>query len=543
MTTPLLSVRNLGVEFRSPGGTTAAVRGTSFDIEKGKTLALVGESGSGKSVTALSVLQLLPYPLAQHPAGSSVKFNGEELIGADKRTLRRVRGNEISMIFQEPMTSLNPLHTVEKQINETLFLHKGMSKTAARDRTLELLELVGIRDAEQRLTAYPHELSGGQRQRVMIAMALANEPDLLIADEPTTALDVTIQAQILKLLKELQQKLGMAMLLITHDLGIVRKMADEICVMTQGEIVEVGSPNAIFETPQHTYTRKLLAAEPKGDPLPADLSAPIIMSGDDIKVHFPIKKGLFKRTVDYIRAVDGISVSVRAGHTIGVVGESGSGKTTLGMALLRLISSNGDISFNGQEIQGLGSGDLRPLRREMQVVFQDPFGSLSPRLSIGQIIEEGLKIHDLGGNEQEREALIIEALKEVGLDPESRHRYPHEFSGGQRQRVAIARAMVLKPRFVVLDEPTSALDMSVQAQIVDLLRDLQAKHNLAYLFISHDLKVVRALADEVIVMREGRVVEQSTAEDIFNAPKNPYTQALIKAAFDLEAVESGVVSM
>lgn len=543
MTPPLLSVRNLGVEFRGAGGATAAVRGTSFDIEKGKTLALVGESGSGKSVTALSVLQLLPYPLARHPAGSSVKFNGEELIGADKRVLRRVRGNEISMIFQEPMTSLNPLHTVEKQINETLFLHKGMGKTAARNRTLELLELVGIRDAEQRLSAYPHELSGGQRQRVMIAMALANEPDLLIADEPTTALDVTIQAQILKLLKELQHKLGMAMLLITHDLGIVRKMADEICVMTQGEIVESGPPDAIFGAPQHDYTRKLLAAEPKGDPLPADLTAPVIMSGDDIKVHFPIKKGLLKRTVDYIRAVDGISLSVRAGHTIGVVGESGSGKTTLGMALLRLVGSNGNISFNGREIQGLGSGDLRPLRREMQVVFQDPFGSLSPRLSIGQIIEEGLKIHDLGGNEDEREALIVEALKEVGLDPESRHRYPHEFSGGQRQRVAIARAMVLKPRFVVLDEPTSALDMSVQAQIVDLLRDLQAKHNLAYLFISHDLKVVRALADEVIVMRAGRVVEQATAEEIFNSPQNPYTQALIKAAFDLEAVESGVVSM
>lgn len=541
--TNLLSVRNLGVEFAGAGGSVAAVRGTSFDIAQGETLALVGESGSGKSVSALSVLQLLPYPLARHPEGSSVKFKGEELIGADKRTLRRVRGNEISMIFQEPMTSLNPLHTVEKQINETLFLHKGLSKTAARARTLELLNLVGIRDAEQRLSAYPHELSGGQRQRVMIAMALANEPDLLIADEPTTALDVTIQAQILKLLKELQQKLGMALLLITHDLGIVRKMADHICVMTQGEIVEAGPPDAIFENPQHAYTRKLLAAEPKGDPLPADLSAPVVMSGDDIKVHFPIKKGLLKRTVDYIKAVDGISLSVRAGHTIGVVGESGSGKTTLGMALLRLTASNGNIAFNGQQIQGLGSRELRPLRREMQVVFQDPFGSLSPRLSIGQIIEEGLKIHELGGNEQERETLIVEALKEVGLDPESRHRYPHEFSGGQRQRVAIARAMVLKPSFVVLDEPTSALDMSVQAQIVDLLRDLQAKHNLAYLFISHDLKVVRALADEVIVMRAGRVVEQATAEEIFNAPKDPYTQALIKAAFDLEAVESGVVSM
>jgi microcin C transport system ATP-binding protein len=541
--TSLLSVKNLGVEFNGPGGSVAAVRGTSFDIEKGKTLALVGESGSGKSVTALSILQLLPYPLARHPAGSSVKFRGEELIGADKRALRRVRGNKISMIFQEPMTSLNPLHTVEKQINETLFLHKGMSKSAARERTLELLDLVGIRDAESRLNAYPHELSGGQRQRVMIAMALANEPDLLIADEPTTALDVTIQAQILKLLKDLQQKFGMALLLITHDLGIVRKMADEICVMTQGEIVETGTPDKIFTSPQHEYTRKLLAAEPKGDPLPADLSAPVVMSGEDIKVHFPIRKGLFKRTVDYIRAVDGISLSVRAGHTIGVVGESGSGKTTLGMALLRLVGSNGSITFNGQSIQGLGSRELRPLRREMQVVFQDPFGSLSPRLSIGQIIEEGLKIHDLGGNEQEREQLIVDALREVGLDPESRHRYPHEFSGGQRQRVAIARAMVLKPDFVVLDEPTSALDMSVQAQIVDLLRDLQARHNLAYLFISHDLKVVRALADEVMVMREGVVVEQGTAEQIFNAPQNPYTQALIKAAFDLETVESGVVSM
>jgi microcin C transport system ATP-binding protein len=418
-----------------------------------------------------------------------------------------------------------------------------MSKSAARERTLELLDLVGIRDAESRLNAYPHELSGGQRQRVMIAMALANEPDLLIADEPTTALDVTIQAQILKLLKDLQQKFGMALLLITHDLGIVRKMADEICVMTQGEIVETGTPDKIFTSPQHEYTRKLLAAEPKGDPLPADLSAPVVMSGEDIKVHFPIRKGLFKRTVDYIRAVDGISLSVRAGHTIGVVGESGSGKTTLGMALLRLVGSNGSITFNGQSIQGLGSRELRPLRREMQVVFQDPFGSLSPRLSIGQIIEEGLKIHDLGGNEQEREQLIVDALREVGLDPESRHRYPHEFSGGQRQRVAIARAMVLKPDFVVLDEPTSALDMSVQAQIVDLLRDLQARHNLAYLFISHDLKVVRALADEVMVMREGVVVEQGTAEQIFNAPQNPYTQALIKAAFDLETVESGVVSM
>ncbi len=538
---PLLQVRNLGVTFRMPGGAVHAVKNVGFDIDKGETLALVGESGSGKSVTALSVLQLLPYPLAQHPQGSSVVFKGQELVGADDKLLREVRGDQISMIFQEPMTSLNPLHTVEKQINETLFLHKGMDKDQARRRTLELLKLVGIPDAAKRLSAYPHELSGGQRQRVMIAMALANEPDLLIADEPTTALDVTIQAQILKLLKELQQKLGMAMLLITHDLGIVRKMADRICVMTQGEIVEQGSGEEIFERPQHPYTQRLLAAEPKGRPITAAADAPIVVRGDDVKVYFPIKKGVLKRTVDYVRAVDGISVTVRQGHTVGVVGESGSGKTTLGLALLRLLSSQGVIEFDGKSIQGLGSRELRPLRRSMQIVFQDPYGSLSPRLSIGQIVAEGLKIHDLGGNEAEREEMIIAALQEVGLDPESRHRYPHEFSGGQRQRVAIARAMVLKPRLVVLDEPTSALDMSVQAQIVDLLRELQERHSLAYLFISHDLKVVRALADEVIVMRDGKVVEQGSARQIFDAPAADYTKALMKAAFDLEAVE-GVVS-
>jgi microcin C transport system ATP-binding protein len=454
-----------------------------------------------------------------------------------------VRGDEISMIFQEPMTSLNPLHKVEKQINETLILHKGLSVTAARERTLELLNLVGIQQPEKRLTAYPHELSGGQRQRVMIAMALANEPDLLIADEPTTALDVTIQAQILKLLKELQQKLGMAMLLITHDLAIVRKMADRVSVMTRGEIVEQGDVEDIFERPQHAYTQKLLAAEPSGAPLSAAADAPTVMQGEDVKVHFPIKAGVLKRTVDYVRAVDGISLTVREGHTVGVVGESGSGKTTLGLALLRLLSSSGEIRFDGTRIQGLRSKALRPLRREMQVVFQDPYGSLSPRLSIAQIIEEGLKVHGLGRTAEAREAMIVAALEEVGLDPYSRHRYPHEFSGGQRQRVAIARAMVLKPRFVVLDEPTSALDMSVQAQIVDLLRELQEKHRLAYLFISHDLKVVRALADEVIVMKNGRVVEHGQAEQIFEAPADPYTQALMKAAFELEAVESGVVSM
>ncbi|MGE5766716.1 MAG: ABC transporter ATP-binding protein [Bacteroidota bacterium] len=537
---PLLQVRDLSVRFRTPGGAVDAVKNVSFDIAKGETVALVGESGSGKSVTALSVMQLLPYPQAQHPAGSSIVFKGQELVGADQKVLRDVRGDQISMIFQEPMTSLNPLHTVEKQINETLFLHKGMSRDQARQRTLELLKLVGIPNAVQRLSAYPHELSGGQRQRVMIAMALANEPDLLIADEPTTALDVTIQAQILKLLKELQQKLGMALLLITHDLGIVRKMADKVCVMTGGEIVEQGDEAQIFGNPQHAYTRRLLAAEPKGRPLGAAADAPVVMQGEDVKVWFPIKKGVLKRVVDHVRAVDGISVTVREGHTVGVVGESGSGKTTLGLALLRLLSSEGAIRFDGKTIQGLGYKDLRPLRRSMQIVFQDPYGSLSPRLSVGQIVAEGLKIHGLGGSEEEREEMIIAALKEVGLDPESRHRYPHEFSGGQRQRIAIARAMVLKPRFVVLDEPTSALDMSVQAQIVDLLRELQQRHRLAYLFISHDLKVVRALADEVIVMRDGKVVEQGRSERIFDAPEAPYTRALMKAAFDLETVEGAV---
>ena len=543
MSGPLLNVSSLGVNFRSHQGKTAAVKGVSFEIEKGKTLALVGESGSGKSVSALSILQLLPYPAASHTIGSSVVFKGEQLMGASARKLRQVRGDQISMIFQEPMTSLNPLHKVEKQIAETLILHKGLNPEQCRGRVLELLRLVGLQDPEKRLGAYPHELSGGQRQRVMIAMALANEPDLLIADEPTTALDVTIQAQILKLLKDLQQKFGMAMLLITHDLAIVRKMADEVCVMTGGEIVETGTAWDIFERPQHAYTQKLLAAEPKGAPITASASAPVVMRGEDVKVHFPIKKGVLKRTVDHVRAVDGVTLTVREGHTVGVVGESGSGKTTLGLALLRLLSSKGGIAFKGETIQGLGSGALQPLRREMQIVFQDPYGSLSPRLSVGQIVEEGLKVHGLGDSAAAREEMIVAALQEVGLDPASRHRYPHEFSGGQRQRVAIARAMVLKPRFVVLDEPTSALDMSVQAQIVDLLRDLQERHKLAYMFISHDLKVVRALADEVIVLRNGQVMEHGPAQKIFETPDHPYTQALMKAAFELEAVETGVVSM
>ena len=540
---PLLQVADLSAAFRTPGRTLKAVDRVSFTLDKGETLALVGESGSGKSVTALSLLQLLPYPLASHAEGSSVKYRGEELMGASDRRLRQIRGNEISMVFQEPMTSLNPLHSVLKQVSEVLLLHKGMTKEQARSRTLELLHLVGIREPERRLSAYPHELSGGQRQRVMIAMALANDPDILIADEPTTALDVTIQAQILKLLKELQQQLGMAALLITHDLGIVRKVADRVCVMTGGRIVEQGPVRALFETPQHAYTQKLLAAEPKGNPLRAAPDAPVVLQGSGVKVHFPIKKGVLRRAVDYVRAVDGIDVTVREGHTLGVVGESGSGKTTLGLALLRLISSQGRIVFEGRAIEDLRSKALRPLRREMQVVFQDPYGSLSPRLSIGDIVGEGLRIHKPEETGEVREGRIVAALEEVGIDPAARHRYPHEFSGGQRQRIAIARAMVLKPRFVVLDEPTSALDMSVQAQIVDLLRDLQEKHKLAYLFISHDLKVVRALADEVLVVKDGKVVEQGAAEQIFDAPREAYTQALMKAAFELEAVESGVVSM
>ena len=542
MSPPLLEIANLGVQFRLPDAVVNAVEGVSLSIEKGRTAALVGESGSGKSVTALSILQLLPYPLARHTPGSSIRFRGEELVGAPEARLRAVRGDQISMIFQEPMVSLNPLHVVEKQVNEVLYVHKGMSPAPARQRTLELLDLVGIPDPERRLASYPHQLSGGQRQRVMIAMALANEPDLLIADEPTTALDVTVQAQVLELLRDLQARLGMSMLLITHDLGIVRKMAEEVSVMQGGRVVESGPVEHLFEAPEHPYTRRLLDAEPKGEPLAAAGDAPALVRAEDVKVWFPIKRGVLRRTVDHIKAVDGISVTVREGHTVGVVGESGSGKTTLGLALLRLTSSEGVIEFDARDIQGGSSRDLRPLRREMQVVFQDPFGSLSPRLSIGQIVGEGLEVHDMGDGPEGREALIIEALEEVGLDPETRHRYPHEFSGGQRQRIAIARAMVLKPRFVVLDEPTSALDMSVQAQIVDLLRELQRRHRLAYLFISHDLKVVRALSDELLVMRDGRVVEQGDARRIFREPREAYTRALMAAAFDLEVREQGAVS-
>jgi len=536
----LLSVRDLSVSFDAPGGEVRAVRHVSFDIDRGETVALVGESGSGKSVTALSIVQLLPYPPARHPSGS-IYFRSDELLGARERLLRAIRGNRIAMIFQEPMTSLNPLHTIEKQINEVLLVHKRLGRRAARVRTLELLRLVGLPEAASRLDAYPHQLSGGQRQRVMIAMALANEPDLLIADEPTTALDVTIQAQILRLLRDLRDRFGMALLLITHDLGIVRKMADRVCVMTQGVIVEAGSTEEIFARPQHAYTRRLLEAEPRGEPHRAVEGVPSIVDGRDLRVWFPLKGGVLRRTVGHIKAVDGVSLTVREGHTVGVVGESGSGKTTLGLALLRLVRSKGSIQFAGRDIQGLSSRALRPLRREMQIVFQDPYGSLSPRLSVGQIVEEGLRVHGIGATAEERRRLIEHALIEVGLDPDTRDRYPHEFSGGQRQRIAIARAMVLKPRLVVLDEPTSALDMSVQAQIVDLLRELQRRHNLAYLFISHDLRVVRALSEEVLVMREGRIVERGPAAQIFAEPREPYTRALMAAAFDLEAVDTDVV--
>ncbi|MDX8476996.1 ABC transporter ATP-binding protein [Mesorhizobium sp. VK24D] len=541
MSEPLLSVRDLSVAFAQGGTQSTAVDHISFDIAKGETLALVGESGSGKSVSALSVLKLLPYPSASHPSGR-ILFHGADLLSANEKTLRGVRGNKITMIFQEPMTSLNPLHTIEQQIVEVLKLHQGLGDRQARARVLELLTEVGIRDPQKRLDAYPHQLSGGQRQRVMIAMALANEPELLIADEPTTALDVTVQAQILELLAKLKSRKGMSMLFITHDLGIVRKIADRVCVMTKGRIVETGPTKEIFANPQHAYTRHLLAAEPKGKPPAANAAAKAVMTGRDIKVWFPIKRGFFRRTVDHVKAVDGIDVTVRAGQTLGVVGESGSGKTTLGLALARMISSTGAINFNGQDINQLSFSAMRPLRRELQIVFQDPFGSLSPRMSVAEIIEEGLKIHEPKLSPDERDDKVVEVLKEVGLDPETRHRYPHEFSGGQRQRVAIARAMVLNPRFVMLDEPTSALDMSVQAQVVDLLRDLQARHNLAYLFISHDLKVIRALANDVIVMRNGQVVEAGPSEQIFSSPQTDYTRALISAAFRIETAPIGVVS-
>src|SRR5471032_389046 len=510
----LLEVRDLAVSF----GATPAVKGVSFEIRRGETLALVGESGSGKSVTALSVLQLLPYPVAHHPKGS-IRFQGKELVGARQRELLQVRGNRASMIFQEPMTSLNPLHTIERQVNEVLILHKGLSRNAARKRTLELLDQVGIPNAAERLGAYPHQLSGGQRQRVMIAMALANEPDLLIADEPTTALDVTVQAKILALLAEIRARLGMSLLFITHDLGIVRRIADVVCVMNSGKIVEQGPVEQVFTAPKHPYTSALLAAEPKPDPAPPRPNSPVVISADELKVWFPVKRGLLRNSVGYIKAVDGVSITVRKGETLGVVGESGSGKTTLGLALLRLISSDGPIVFLGSDIQGLRFKAMRPFRRDMQIVFQDPFGALSPRMSVGDIIAEGLSVHQAALSESERETRVIKALRDVGMDPATRFRYPHEFSGGQRQRISIARAVVLEPNFVVLDEPTSALDMLFQAQMVDLLRELQRKRDLTYMFISHDLRVVASLASHLIVMRLGKVVEKGPAMELFKNPK------------------------
>jgi microcin C transport system ATP-binding protein len=538
---PLLSVRDLSVAFGHGERQALAVDRISFDIRRGETLALVGESGSGKSVTALSVLRLLPYPTASHPSGA-VLFNGQDLMQLRERDMRRVRGDDITIVFQEPMTSLNPLHTIEKQIGEILLLHKGLVGAKARARTIELLAQVGIPDPEGRLQSFPHQLSGGQRQRVMIAMALANEPDLLIADEPTTALDVTVQAQILKLLKDLQARLGMAILFITHDLGIVRKVADRVCVMKLGKIVEAGAVETVFKTPQHPYTRELLAAEPKGEPAPLNPHGEVMIRTDDLKVWFPIKRGVLRSVVGHVKAVDGVSIEVRRGETLGIVGESGSGKTTLGLALLRLISSNGPIVFMGNQLQGLKFGEMRPIRRHMQIVFQDPYGSLSPRMSIANIIEEGLEIHQPDLTFEQREERVVRALIEVGLDPQTRFRYPHEFSGGQRQRIAVARAIVLEPTFVVLDEPTSALDMLIQAQIVDLLRDLQQRKKLTYLFISHDLKVVAALASKLIVMRGGKVVEEGPSAEIFARPQSPYTRALFSAAFSLESAPNGAAA-
>jgi len=537
---PLLDVRDLSVAFRQQGSHSIAVDRISFSIRRGQCVALVGESGSGKSVSALSILKLLPYPSASHPSGS-IHFKGRELLTMPEHEMRGIRGNDVSIIFQEPMTSLNPLHTVEQQIGEALQLHNDISGRMVRQRTLELLTQVGIPNPETRLGSYPHQLSGGQRQRVMIAMALANEPDLLIADEPTTALDVTVQAQILTLLADIRERLGMSLLFITHDLGIVRRIADVVCVMKSGKIVEQGPVEQVFAAPKHPYTRALLAAEPKPDPAPPRPESPVIMSADDLKVWFPIKRGLLRSTVGHIKAVDGVSLSVRKGETLGVVGESGSGKTTLGLALLRLISSDGPIVFLGQKIQGLRFKEMRPYRRDMQIVFQDPFGALSPRMSVGDIVAEGLTVHQKSLSEADRDARVVRALSDVGLDPATRFRYPHEFSGGQRQRISIARAVVLEPNFVVLDEPTSALDMLFQAQMVDLLRELQRKRDLTYMFISHDLRVVAALASHLIVMRDGKVVEEGPALDLFKNPKSDYTRALFAAAFKLETAGEGVV--
>ena len=530
---PLLDVRDLSVAF----GKSLAVDQVSFSIKRGQCVALVGESGSGKSVSALSILRLLPYPSASHPSGT-IHFKGRELLHADEREMREVRGNDISIIFQEPMTSLNPLHTIEAQIGEILSLHQGIGGSMARARTLQLLTQVGIPDPETRLGSYPHQLSGGQRQRVMIAMALANEPDLLIADEPTTALDVTVQAQILALLADIRQRLGMSLLFITHDLGIVRRIADTVCVMNNGKIVEQGPVEQVFTAPKHPYTRDLLAAEPKPDPAPPRPAAPVVMQANDLKVWFPIKRGFLRSTVGHIKAVDGVSIAVRKGETLGVVGESGSGKTTLGLALMRLISSDGPIVFLGKDIQGLRFKQMLPLRREMQIVFQDPFGSLSPRMSVGDIIAEGLTVHQRELSDEERDARVVKAMTDVGLDPEWRIRYPHEFSGGQRQRICIARALAVEPQLLICDEPTSALDVSVQAQILNLLKSLQDDLGLSYLFITHNLSVVEYLAHEVAVMYRGKIVERGPTERVLERPEHPYTQSLLAAVPKIEGARA-----
>jgi microcin C transport system ATP-binding protein len=531
MTDKILQIQNLSIAFRD----RTVVHDISFDIARGETLALVGESGSGKSVSALSILQLLPYPLARHDATSRILFDGQDMIGAPDSTLRSIRGKRIGMIFQEPMTSLNPLHTIGRQIAEGIILHQTLSPRAVKNRVLDLLDLVGLPHLKDRLNAYPHQLSGGQRQRVMIAMALCNNPDLLIADEPTTALDVTVQAQILDLLEDLKKRLNMALLLITHDLSIVEKMADRVCVMKDGHIVETAPAAALFSNPQHDYTKKLLATRLMTPPQrPAGDHAPLL-EAKNLRVHFPVDKNFFGRARGWVRAVDDISLSLKPGHTLGIVGESGSGKTTLGLALLRLVDSKGTIIFSGRDITPLRKKQIRPLRKDMQIVFQDPFGSLSPRMSVGQIIGEGLGVHKPELSAQEREEKVIAALRSVNLDPETRHRYPHEFSGGQRQRISIARAMVLEPKLLILDEPTSALDVSVQAQIVDLLRALQDRHGLAYIFISHDLRVVRAMAHDLIVMKHGKIMEYSPADTVFDSPQTDYTKALMDAAMNLKS--------
>ena len=537
----LLSVTNLDVFFDTPDGRIIGAQDIAFSVAPGRTIALVGESGSGKTVSAMSILQLLPYPVAGHSPESQINWKGQNLLQAEAKTLRSIRGNEISMIFQEPQISLNPVQRIDRQVAEIMVTHQDLDWRTARERVPALLSDVGLRDPARQARSYPHQLSGGQRQRVMIAMALANEPDLLIADEPTTALDVTVQAQILELLREKQRERNMAMLLITHDLDVVSAMADDVVVMEKGRVVEAGAAAEVLNRPQHAYTRMLIDSQPSGAPAPVPEGARPVIEASDLKVHFPILAGVLKTQVGSVKAVDGVTLSIREGETLGVVGESGSGKSTLGLALLRLLSSQGPIAYLGQSIQDQKPADLVPLRREMQVVFQDPFSSLSPRMTVGEIVGEGLSVHARNMAADDVEDRVVAALTQVGLDPSARHRFPHEFSGGQRQRIAVARTLILEPKLIILDEPTSALDMTVQAQLVELLRRLQADLGLAYLFISHDLKVVRAMSHRVLVMRDGRVVEAGAAESLFDQPQDAYTKALLKAATELAVDEIAAV--